>query len=113
MIVDGTGFTFTSQDAGADDTIDSDVDAAGSSPLFTIESADVVDGPDAGFLPTELGDRVWHDLDGDGIQDLGEPGLAGITVNLYDAADLVTPIAHDDDRWRSAATTSTSRPATT
>ncbi len=29
-----------------------------------------------------LGDFVWHDLDGDGVQDVGEPGLDGITVNL-------------------------------
>lgn len=30
-----------------------------------------------------LGDRVWEDLDGDGIQDDGEPGLADVTVHLY------------------------------
>jgi hypothetical protein len=33
----------------------------------------------------ELGDRVWHDLNNDGVQDLGEPGLVGWTVSLYDA----------------------------
>ncbi|MFP3898523.1 MAG: SdrD B-like domain-containing protein, partial [Dehalococcoidia bacterium] len=31
----------------------------------------------------ELGDFVWHDLNADGIQDDGEPGIAGVTVNLY------------------------------
>lgn len=30
-----------------------------------------------------IGDRLWHDADGDGIQDAGEPGLAGVTVLLY------------------------------
>jgi uncharacterized repeat protein (TIGR01451 family) len=29
-----------------------------------------------------IGDRVWDDLDGDGAQDPGEPGLAGVTVHL-------------------------------
>ncbi len=29
-----------------------------------------------------LGDRVWNDLDGDGIQDAGEPGIAGVTVYI-------------------------------
>ncbi|MBT8198797.1 MAG: DUF11 domain-containing protein, partial [Acidimicrobiia bacterium] len=29
-----------------------------------------------------IGDRVWLDLDGDGVQDVGEPGLANITVQL-------------------------------
>ncbi len=32
-----------------------------------------------------LGDRVWLDADGDGVQDIGEPGLANVTVELWDA----------------------------
>ena len=31
-----------------------------------------------------LGDFVWEDLDGNGIQDSGEPGVLGVTVNLFD-----------------------------
>ena len=39
---------------------------------------------DFGFLPTgSIGDRVWNDLDGDGVQDVGEPGLVGWTVNIF------------------------------
>lgn len=30
-----------------------------------------------------IGDRVWHDQNGDGLQTVGEPPLAGITVTLY------------------------------
>jgi hypothetical protein len=33
---------------------------------------------------TLLGDYVWEDLDVDGIQDAGEPGIPNFTVNLYD-----------------------------
>lgn len=33
-----------------------------------------------------IGDRVWNDLDGDGRQDKGEPGIAGAKVILYDLA---------------------------
>jgi len=29
-----------------------------------------------------LGDRVWHDVNGDGIQDPGEPGIGGVTVQI-------------------------------
>ncbi len=29
-----------------------------------------------------IGDRVWYDLDGDGVQDSGEVGIAGVTVYL-------------------------------
>lgn len=32
-----------------------------------------------------LGDRVWLDTDGDGVQDAGEPGIPGVTVELYDS----------------------------
>lgn len=40
-------------------------------------------------LPSTLfavGDRVWRDVDGDGVQDAGEPSVAGVTVSLL-AAD--------------------------
>ncbi len=40
----------------------------------------------------EIGDRVWDDTDGDGIQDPGEPGIAGVTVQLIDT-DGTTVIA--------------------
>lgn len=36
-----------------------------------------------------LGNFIWHDLDKDGIQDVGEPGINGILVNLYDHTDTL------------------------
>lgn len=42
---------------------------------------------DFGYQPTgtgTIGDRVWADLDGDGVQDSGENGIANITVRLYE-----------------------------
>lgn len=30
-----------------------------------------------------IGDRIWIDANGDGVQDPGEPGLGGAVVNLY------------------------------
>ena len=35
--------------------------------------------------PIQIGNRVWFDVDKDGIQDPGEDPIAGATVNLYDA----------------------------
>jgi uncharacterized repeat protein (TIGR01451 family) len=32
-----------------------------------------------------IGNLVWEDLNGNGIQDIGEPGLAGVTVELYNS----------------------------
>jgi hypothetical protein len=40
--------------------------------------------------PIEIGNRVWVDVDNDGVQDANEVGLANITVDLYKAGILVT-----------------------
>ena len=31
----------------------------------------------------QIGDTIWRDWDGDGVQDAGEEGIAGVTVKLY------------------------------
>ncbi len=36
-----------------------------------------------------LGDTVWNDIDRDGTQDAGEPGIAGVKVELLNAAGTV------------------------
>ena len=36
--------------------------------------------------PINLGNFVWDDLDADGEQDAGEPGLEGVPVQLWDSA---------------------------
>src|SRR5207247_6556 len=33
-----------------------------------------------------IGDFVWNDLNGNGVQQPGEPGLAGVQVRLYTAS---------------------------
>lgn len=41
---------------------------------------------DAGLVDlASLGDTVWLDLNGDGIQNKDEPGVDGVTVKLLDA----------------------------
>lgn len=40
---------------------------------------------DAGIYLGQIGDRVWHDRNGNGIQDVGEPGINGVTVQLYNS----------------------------
>src|SRR5262249_54024353 len=34
--------------------------------------------------PLKVGDRVWNDLNENGLQDAGEPGVNGVTVALRD-----------------------------
>ncbi|WP_185154601.1 SdrD B-like domain-containing protein, partial [Flavilitoribacter nigricans] len=80
------GYNFTDQDAGGDDTLDSDANPAdGSTAIVTLESGDNYTDLDAGILTgASIGDYVWEDLNGDGIQDAGEPGVGGVTVTLLD-----------------------------
>ena len=45
-----------------------------------------------------IGDTVWLDLDGDGVQDAGEAGIAGVTINLYDGnGNLISTAVTDAD----------------
>ena len=46
---------------------------------------------DFGYIAAgSLGDRVWFDIDGDGVQDAGEPGIPGVTVELLDPDTGIT-----------------------
>jgi large repetitive protein len=46
---------------------------------------------DFGFQQTNasIGDRVWNDADGDGVQDAGEPGVGGVTLTLRRGTTVV------------------------
>lgn len=47
-------------------------------------------------VDSSIGDRVWLDLNGDGIQTSDEPGIQGVTVNLYnDALTLIDTATTD------------------
>jgi LPXTG-site transpeptidase (sortase) family protein len=45
--------------------------------------------------PIELGNRIWLDADGDGIQDAGESPIAGVTVELYQGGTLIATAVTD------------------
>ncbi len=51
--------------------------------------------------PLEVGNRVWKDTNGNGIQDPGEPGIAGVTVNLYGSTGtlLATAVTDTDGQY--------------
>jgi hypothetical protein len=74
---------------------------AGTNPTTsTIYSTTLADGQvdlkgDFGFKGTgSIGDYVWHDQDNDGIQDVGESGLAGVTVSLRSSGGDGIPWKH-------------------
>ncbi len=76
---------FSPADQGTDDAKDSDVISGYRTGTITLESNDSNMTVDAGmYTLASISDRVWNDLNSNGIQDGGEPGLSGITVHLYD-----------------------------
>ncbi len=92
-----TGYSFTTANVGADAT-DSDVNAiTGRTSLYTLAAGETNLTVDAGLKANTvppvntaaLGDRVWYDANGNGQQDSGEAGVAGVSVNLLNAAGTV------------------------
>jgi len=91
----GSAYVFTTQNApGSTTANDSNPDpSTGKTGTITLLSGDANVTIDAGlYEPASIGDRVWQDTNANGIQDAGEPGLAGVTVNLF-RDGIATPIA--------------------
>ena len=83
-------YVATFVDRGTDDALDSDADRTTgiTRPTGFLDGSGVdtddLDLDLGAYLPATLGDRVWEDRDGDGIQDAGEPGVGGVTIRLVD-----------------------------
>jgi hypothetical protein len=84
-----SGYIFTLQDQGQDDTVDSDVDPISGETICTeLESGENDISWDAGlFHEASIGNYVWKDIDGNGIQDPDELGVDDVTVELYKCDD--------------------------
>ena len=84
---------------GSADT-DSDITGLfgrGTTNVFSIvsgESKNNIDG--AAYLPACIGDRVWHDLNKDGNQDVNEPGIADVLVSLYTSTGMLLDTMRTD-----------------
>jgi uncharacterized repeat protein (TIGR01451 family) len=94
------GTALTSVDQGGDDAHDSDADPiSGDTVQFTLNPTVATTGSDtldptwdAGIINTtlSLGNQVWLDSNKDGLYSVGEPTLAGLTVNLLGDATATT-----------------------
>ena len=85
---DAEGKTFVDQNDG-DDATDSDVDPrTGITDPITVGIGEVSENNDAGVEDpgtASLGDKVFLDANGNGVQDAGEEGVDGVEVTLTDA----------------------------
>ena len=101
---DGSGiYGFGNLDAGTYNvTVDTSTLPAGLTATYDLDGGDdsaaavtLAGGQnrtdvDFGYRGTaSIGDRLWFDSDGDGTQDIGEPGLAGVTVQLRDSGGTI------------------------
>jgi fimbrial isopeptide formation D2 family protein/uncharacterized repeat protein (TIGR01451 family) len=104
------GYVFTVRDSVvATDATDSDaVRATGQTPPFTLAVGQSDQTRDAGlYQPASVGDFVWYDINADGIQDAGEPGIPGVTV-ILDYAGLDGTFGTTDDVLGTATQQTTS-----
>ncbi len=99
QFVPPTGYSFTLQNQGSNESIDSDITGPGgfsgnininNSPYgFNYEILD------AGFFITlpvanagTIGNFFWNDINGDGVQQVGEFGVPGISVDLLNSSGV-------------------------
>ncbi|WP_341227824.1 SdrD B-like domain-containing protein, partial [uncultured Arcticibacterium sp.] len=88
--IDGLTGQITADDAtngntdGTDTNKDSDADqTTGITETYTLSYGEFEPRVDAGYyVPASLGDTVFVDVNGNGLQDAGEPGIEGVTVIL-------------------------------
>jgi hypothetical protein len=99
--VEPDGYDFTLRDQGGDDAKDSDTDpATGITGCYTLAPGETNLTVDAGlYVPcATLGDYVWNDEDMDGVQNVHEIGIPGVTVKLWTGcpADVVVATTTTD-----------------
>ncbi len=84
-------YTVTGQDSGSDDTVDSDINKSGESPVVTISDSNITDLDAGAYLEKFcLGDYIWEDTNMNGIQDDGESGIADVTITLNETNATTT-----------------------
>lgn len=85
-----SGYTYTVANIGINDALDSDYNTTlGHTDPITLAVAEKQNKWDIGLrklLVTrpDVGDRVWNDLNQNGIQEADELGVAGVLLSLYD-----------------------------
>jgi hypothetical protein len=96
------GYEPTTQTGGISNPTNSDMN-----PLtlktapFNVAAGDSILTVDAGFTKADpnkaaLGNRVWYDNDNDGIQDVGETGVAGVKVYLKNGSGTIIDSTQTD-----------------
>lgn len=94
----GTYTVVVTPAAGYETTYDYDGVITANQATVTVVDDQVFLDADFGYqlCAGSIGNTVWNDANNNGMQDVGEAGIAGVTVQLYDAANqLVTSAVTD------------------
>ncbi len=95
---DTTGFIFTEQFVGNSDTDSNADEQTGITECKVVSSGDELEDCDAGLVElAAIGDYVWLDLNGDGLQDPEEDGLEGILLRLHSCDGVIISTTSTDD----------------
>ena len=107
--INTNAFVFSPANLGGNESLDSDVTAQdsvtpgivnGNTDAINLAAGQNLDNVDAGLTPVvaptptptpapqlgSIGDRVWNDTNGNGVQDAGENGIANVLVTLKDCS---------------------------
>ena len=89
---------WTYQNQGGDDAADSDVNEFGMTGCIDLDAGEMNHDVDAGLIPlAKIGDLVWEDCNGDGIQNPGEQGLEHIQVFLHAPNGVIVSMTYTDE----------------
>ncbi|MFK8018024.1 MAG: SdrD B-like domain-containing protein, partial [Gammaproteobacteria bacterium] len=84
------GYRYCPANVGEDVGRDSDADpSTGLTKAIDLRVNQALTALDAGVVALtepQIGDRVWEDMNANGVQDVGEPGLAKVAVALFDCS---------------------------
>jgi LPXTG-site transpeptidase (sortase) family protein len=105
-----SGHQITARDRGTDDILDSDADPSTgmTAPTALVSGQNDLSWDTGMYLPASLGDFVWNDLNANGVQDAGETGINGISVQLFRPGYGPDGIAGNADDANRVASTTTS-----
>jgi hypothetical protein len=95
-----SGYALTGHDLGGDDTKDNDANESlsGRTVDETLVSGEYNTTYDAGFYAAvSVGNLVWLDKNANGVQDAGEPGLAGVIATLLNGSGVPVTVDADDN----------------
>jgi len=95
---ESSGVSFTLQDVGGNDSLDSDVDpVTGRASLTVVSGQDITDvAAGVTSLPSIGPNKVFQDDNADGVYDDDEEGLPNVAVVLYDSEGNEVAVATTD-----------------